>query len=104
MAAEKLALDHGLVTMPAIMMNSYAAYPISVAITAGTMVLVTAILGRERRGELIRFQESGWLRQSQVEAAHLESPIDRERGNTVPVLLGLAVIGLGLFLSFVVFV
>lgn len=103
MAAEKLAVDHGLVAMPAIMMNSYAAYPISVLITAGTMVLVTAILGRQRRGGLLRFEESGWLRQSQVEAAHLESPLDRQRSNIIPIVLGLAVIGLGLVLSFVVF-
>jgi SSS family solute:Na+ symporter len=103
MAAEKLAVDYGLVTLPAVMMNGYAAYPISVMITAGTMVLVSAVLGWERRSGLLRFEETGWLRASQVEAAHLESPIDRERSNWIPVLLGLAVIGLGLVLSFVVF-
>ena len=103
MAAEKLAVDHGLVTMPAIMMNSYAAYSISVAITAGTMMLVTAILGRQQRDGLLRFEESGWLRRSQVEAAQLKSHYDGERSNAIPIVLGLAVIGLGLVLSFVVF-
>jgi hypothetical protein len=67
------------------------------------MILVTAILGRERHDGLIRGEKSGWLRQSQMDAVHLESPVDRERSNAVPVVLGLAVIGLGLVLSFVVF-
>jgi SSS family solute:Na+ symporter len=103
MVAEKLAVDHGIVIMPAIMLNSYAAYPISVAITAGTMMLVTGILGRERGDGLIRVEKPGWLRQSQAAAAHLESPVDRERSNVIPAVLGFAVIGLGLVLSFVIF-
>jgi Na+/proline symporter len=103
MMAEKLAADYGLLTMPAVMMNNFAAYPISVLITAGTMVCVSAIGGWQRHSGQLRFDESGWLRQSQNVAAHIESPVDRERSNAIPLVLGLAVIGLGLVLSFVVF-
>jgi hypothetical protein len=61
------------------------------------------VLGWERRSGLLKFEETGWLRTSQVEAAHLESPAEGERSNWIPVTLGLAVIGLGMVLSFVVF-
>jgi SSS family solute:Na+ symporter len=103
MIAEKLAIDHGIAAMPAVMMNGYAAYPISVSITAGTMLLVSAVLGWEPRRGLLRLEESGWLAQSQARAAHMESSIDTHRSDVVPILLGLAMIGLGVTLSFVVF-
>jgi len=103
MVAEKLAVDHGLLTMPAVMMNSYAAYPISIAITSGTMLLVSAALGWEPRGGRLQLDEAGWLRQSQMRAAHLGSPPEHERGDTLPVALGWGVIGLGVVLSFVIF-
>ena len=56
MIAEKLAVDQGLVIMPAIMMNGYAAYPFSVVITAGSMVLVSAILGWESHAGELRLE------------------------------------------------
>jgi SSS family solute:Na+ symporter len=102
MAAESLAVNHGVAAMPAVMMNSYAAYPISVLITAGTMLLVSVGLGWEPRKGLLRLEESGWLAQSQ-RTAEVESPIDARRSDVIPVVLGLAVIGLGMTLSFVVF-
>ena len=37
--APGLAEDHGIILMPASMVNSWSAYPISMAITAGAMVI-----------------------------------------------------------------
>jgi SSS family solute:Na+ symporter len=103
MVAEKLAVEQGIMIMPPVMMNGYAAYPISVAITAGTMLFVSVIKGWEPVAGHLRLDETGWLKQSQLQAAHMESPIDRERSNLIPVVLGLVLITLGLVLSFVVF-
>jgi SSS family solute:Na+ symporter len=103
LASEKLAVDHGLLIMPAIMMNSYAAYPISVVITAGTMALVTATLGCERRYGSLHPAQMDWSRRSRLESTDLKSLLEVERNHKTPLVLGLGVIGVGLVLSFVVF-
>ncbi len=104
MVAERVALDHGFVLMPAVMMNSYAAYPVSVAITAGTMLLVSVALGWTPRGGRLRLEESGWLRQSQISAAPVGNSLPEDtRSNAIPVVFGLAVITFGIALSFVIF-
>ncbi len=85
------------------MIDSFAGYPISLLITAITMLLVSLALGFEPRGQLLHSEPAGWLRKSQVQAKVGDNDIDKTRSNLLPVLLGIVVVGLGLFLSFVVF-
>jgi solute:Na+ symporter, SSS family len=101
--ASKLASDSGIAILPAPMLDSFAAYPISLLITAGTMLLVSLILGFEPRGAVLQKEAVGWLRESQTNSQPNEVALADQRSNLVPALLGLTVIGLGLTLSFVVF-
>lgn len=101
--AGKVATDYGISLLPAVMLDSFAAYPISLLITAGTMVLVSLIVGFEPRGVLLKPEAAGWLSESQRQAKLPDQPIAAARGNVLPALLGLGVVGLGLMLSFVLF-
>jgi SSS family solute:Na+ symporter len=101
--AGKLATETGVALMPATMLDSFAAYPISLLITAGTMLLVSLVLGFEPSGSLLRKEAAGWLEASQLQAPQSDAATADRRLNSVPALLGLAVISLGLVLSFVVF-
>jgi SSS family solute:Na+ symporter len=101
--AGKLATDSGISLMPDVMLDSFAAYPISLLITATAMLLVSVILGFEPRGALLKPEVSGWLSESQREAEPPDPGIADARGNALPALLGMAVVVLGLALSFVIF-
>jgi len=99
----KLATSMGISILPTPMLDSFAAYPISLVITAGTMLLVSLLAGFESRGQFLRAEATGWLRKSQLQAEQGEQTTDERRSQWLPVTLGLAVIGVGLILSFVVF-
>ncbi len=101
--AGKLATGYGISFMPALMLDSFAAYPISLLLTASTMVLVSLILGFEPRGALLKPEASGWLSESQRQAELPDQAIPGHRGNALPALLGVGVVVLGLALSFVIF-
>jgi SSS family solute:Na+ symporter len=100
--AAKVAATSGILLLPAPMLDSFAAYPISLLITAGTMVAMSLVIGFEPPGALLHVEAAGWLRNSQV-AEHPATTADSARKNTLPVLLGLLVIGFGLFLAFFIF-
>lgn len=102
MAAERLAIDYGLLTMPAAMMNSYAAYPISVLITAGTMFILSILRGWERPGETLHRMERGW-RPNCPAAVAQSPPVEREPSDAAPIIFGLAVVAFGIYLGFVAF-
>jgi SSS family solute:Na+ symporter len=101
--AGKVATSAGVAIMPAWMQDSFAAYPISLLITAGTMVLVSLALGFEPRAQLLHAEAEGWLRRSQLQAQRGEHSLDAPRSNLLPIVLGIGVVGLGAVLSFVVF-
>jgi solute:Na+ symporter, SSS family len=101
--AGKVATDYGISLLPALMLDGFAAYPISLLITAGTMVVISLILGFEPRGGLLKPEASGWLSESRQRAELPDQPIAAGRGNSLPALLGMGVVGLGLVLSFILF-
>jgi SSS family solute:Na+ symporter len=103
LAAGQLALGWGVAILPSIACDSFAAYPISLAITAGTMIAVSLVLGWEPRGTLVHQTEAGWLQRSRLEVLHLDSVPELPRNQLLPVALGLLVAGLGAALSFLVF-
>jgi SSS family solute:Na+ symporter len=103
MIAVQMALDSGVSIMPSWMMNGFAAYPISFAITVMTMVGVSLVLGWEVPGFLLEREAEGWLRKSQENAAISGEVVVDTRSNAIPAVCGLAVLALGIVLSFVIF-
>ncbi len=87
--------------------NPWAAYPISMAITAGTMVLLSLYWGWESRGTQMgedHREDSPWLSSSLVEVQQLEKAEPEHRASSrIPVALAILVATVGLYLSFVAF-
>jgi SSS family solute:Na+ symporter len=107
LAAPPVAQRWGILLLPPIMINTYAAYLFSMAITAGTMVLFSLLAGWQEAGHRETWLEKdtdSWLYRSQLAIRELQ-PVDSvvQRYRRVPALLALGVILLGAYLSFVVF-
>ena len=99
--APHIAETSGMAVLPPFAANSFAAYPISMGLTAGTMVLMSLFTGWEpKSGELIREEKSEWLRYSQLTVREISA------SNTavfrVPAALVVAVVAIGGVLCFVV--
>lgn len=108
--APGLAEDHGIILMPASMVNSWSAYPISMAITAGAMVIVTLFTGWESRATLQGGdyrEESGWLRDSLDTVRELDHQHAEEKADSslrrLPAVLAVGMLLLGCLLTFAVF-
>ena len=105
--APALAEKYGIAVLPEFMVNSYAAYTISMLITAGTAVLVSLIAGWEAPAGILHEEEGTWLRSSQLEVRQLDQGSvggrQAEWSALTPVLLTILVVSAGCFLSFVVF-
>jgi hypothetical protein len=101
-----LVAEHfGVALMPAFMVDSYAAYPLSMIITAGTMVLVSFVYGWETQKEPTtdeHVEKGAWLRESQEAVRQIAAQEGPEKGR-LPLLLAVGVVLLGCVLSFVVF-
>ena len=104
--APMAAADWGVAILPSFMVGSYAAYPISMVVTAGTMLLVSAFLGWETGDGGLHQEhreEGAWLRSSQLAVRELEVDQTHAREGRLPVVLALGVVAIGCLLSFVVF-
>lgn len=102
--AQYVFFDSGRLLLPAALMNSFVAGPMSLLVTAGAMVAVSLVWGWTPRGELIHEETTAWLRTSRqavlsVDASHPQA----KAASYLPLVLGLAVLAVGVFLSFVVF-
>tara|TARA_Y100000588_G_scaffold234265_1_gene247845 strand:- start:5579 stop:7333 length:1755 start_codon:yes stop_codon:yes gene_type:complete len=93
----------GIVLLPDFLLNSYSGYLVSMVLTAGSMIIVSFIFGWESRGTLLHKESGGWLLSSQIQASQSQPSIPTSRSEFWPALLGACVVGIGLFLSFVVF-
>ena len=89
--------------------NTYAAYPISMLFTAGTMMVYSLFFGWERTSELRQLDGTGWLQTSRmqiqdlVHAQQVAQPQRDEVSYVLPTVLGIIVVATGIVLSFVVF-
>ena len=112
--APGIAEKWGIAILPSIMVNTYAAYPFSMLITAAAMLLISAVIGWQPRGETVEemhTEREGWLRSSQEAVQRLKSEEGDAAGTGalsgakrwVPVVLTILVVALGCFLSFVLF-
>jgi len=109
LCAPLLAEGAGIAVMPQFMTNTFAAYPISMLLTAGTMLVCSLLLGWENLGELLHEERGAWLRASQESIRRLateSAASDPAQGTALrllPVVLAVIVVAVGCILSFVVF-
>ena len=97
-----IAEEFGIAILRAPFSNKYAVAPISMLLTAGTMVVVSMIYGWEAAGELRQMDESGWLAESRSQVQAL-LPQNAEKSSLLPLMLGSLVTIIGIVLTFVVF-
>ncbi len=88
-------------TLPPSMANNFATSIWSLVLTAGAMIVVTALRGREHKGNVLLLERTGWLHETQLAASRLEAA--PERDSRLPAILGGAVVVAGALLSFVLF-
>ena len=103
LVAPLIAEQFGVAILPRFMADNYASYIFAVLLTAGPMVVISFFLGWAPRGELLHKEKSGWLRSSQLQASRIEPSSPPSYSDAWPGFLGIAVIVVGMLLSFVVF-
>ena len=106
--APTLAEQMGVKVMPAFMTETFASYPVSMVLTAGTMVVMSLIRGWEKPGQLLHEEQGPWLRSSQLAARQLAEdalPATAQSAGfrLLPVALAILVVATGCVLSFYVF-
>ncbi len=87
----------------AVLADDDLSYIFSVVLTAGTMLVISLFIGWERSDRILHEESTGWLRSSQAEIRELALEQGESRGGALPLILGLIMVALGLFLSFVIF-
>ncbi|MFP6767437.1 MAG: hypothetical protein VB859_04650, partial [Planctomycetaceae bacterium] len=100
--APLIAKTFGIAVLPAVMADGLAGWVFCVLITAVTMIAVSLVIGWNPRGELLQQETHGWLQSSQSQIREIGRD-DQHAGNAWPTVLGLAVILVGVVLSFVIF-
>jgi Na+/proline symporter len=106
LVAPTIAESWGVAVLPAVLVNSYAAYVFSMLITAGAMEIVSLVRGWEPPGTTLgalHQEQEGWLRSSQEAVQHLAA-VDvesSEKSAVLPAVLAVLVLGLGCYLCFV---
>ena len=89
--------------MPEFLTNNYMGYPISIAITAGIMLLVSLVCGWSDPEDLKTEDSEGWLGKSSVAVHQIDENRIETRSSVLPLILGLVMIGIGMLLSFIIF-
>ncbi|MBQ12586.1 MAG: hypothetical protein CMJ45_13680 [Planctomyces sp.] len=100
--APVIAETFGVAVLPAVMADGLAGWVFCVLITAVTMIAVSLVIGWNPRGELLHQETHGWLQSSQRQIREISGD-DQHTGNAWPTVLGLAVVLVGVVLSFVIF-
>ncbi|REK18849.1 MAG: hypothetical protein DWQ37_03320 [Planctomycetota bacterium] len=93
------AANTGTPLLPSALANPHVAAPMSVLVTATSMVLVSLWWGWTPPGDILRDEDAGWLRDSQGQVR----PHDGSVSGRTPLVLGAIVLAAGVGLSFVVF-
>ncbi len=103
LVARWLAGNGGALILPPALLTPEATVLASVVVTAATMLLVSLARGLEPKGELLHAETSGWLRESQLQAQRVDVGAEPERSSTLPLVLGVVIVLIALYLSFWVF-
>ena len=96
-----LADEHGVMILPAFMVGRFVTAPVSLFLTAASMVLASFALGWQKSGELLHVETTTWLRESQQQLTKDERSVE-QKPSGLPLMCGLIVVGFGVMLSFVV--
>lgn len=89
---------------PAVLCNGYLGYVVSILVTAGVMILLSQFFfGWQRSDDFPAEDTEGWLGRSREAVHQIDQARPPERLSRLPLVLGLAVIAIGMILSFVVF-
>ncbi len=111
MLSPMIAESYGIAVLPPSLANSWAAYPISMVVTAGTMIVISLFAGWESRSTQLgqeHREDSPWLRDSLQKVQDLDHVHQDEDGksdgasNRLPVVLAAVTFALGCVLTFVV--
>ncbi len=100
--AQRMATQ-GIPILPTFLMDPMATAPTSMALTAVSMVLISFLAGWAPPGQLLHEEPEGWLRESQHQVVQTTHDPVAARGEIIPVVSGLLVLGMGFWLCFIVF-
>ena len=103
LTARPIAENFGVAILPQWAAGDYAGYIFAVLLTAGSMVVMSLLLGRESPGRLLHEEKTEWLRSSQLQVGHIKPANTPSYSDAWPIGLGVAVVLVGTLLSFVVF-
>ena len=103
LAARPIAENFGVAILPQWAAADYSGYILAVLLTAGPMVVMSLLLGWESPGRLLHEEKTEWLRSSQLQVVHIEPADAPSYSDAWPIGLGVAVVLVGMLLSFVVF-
>jgi len=98
-----VAKNFGISLLPTFLANPFAAYPISMMLTSGTMVALSFVWGFEKQVILVSQEKGDWLRSSQLEVQKLETTAINQP-MWLPLVLAIGVVCLGVILSYIVFI
>ena len=97
-----MAEEYGVMILPAAALGRFATAPLSLLLTAGTMIIVSLFLGWQDRNDQLQPESLPWLRESQQHLTQTTCTGD-ESQSRLPLACGLIVLGAGMALSFLVF-
>ncbi len=101
--APLIAESYQIQILPAFLLDKYGAYLYSLVLTSGAMLMTSLVLGWLPSGQLIRREQQGWLRTSQLQLGESRG-LDRSRAKQVlPLPLAIGLVATSLILSYVVF-
>jgi SSS family solute:Na+ symporter len=105
LCAPWIAEQFGITVLPPFAANPFAAYPISMAVTATAMLLVSLVTGWWSPEEELRQDQEGWLRASQTSVREIAVAGLTRRSQlmtALPSVLAIGVVLIGWLLCFVV--
>jgi solute:Na+ symporter, SSS family len=102
--AETLYLSNGTLILPASLINSLNAAPVSMFVTAASMVIVSFFYGFSAEKLLLHEEKTKWLQSSREQVSNIQKVESvSSRNDLLPIISGILILVIGLVLSFVVF-
>jgi len=105
LAAPLIAAKWGVAILPPVMLNTYAAYPMAMLITAAAMLVTSLWTGWQPCDESAidsHQEQSKWLKPSQQAIRSLEQT-SGHRSAILPAILAITVVGIGCSICFILF-
>ena len=101
--APLIAESYHIQILPTFLLDKYGAYFYSLVLTSVTMLVASLVLGWVPSGQLIRGEQRGWLRTSQLKLKESRKGDRSRSAQILPVPLAIGLVATGVILSYVVF-